>query len=179
MRFHSMIFGNANKAAFGERKGGNYRHHLSERAGDVDGGRKADGGLKEVVIRAIIAGLTVLLLSCITDGAYAKPASLIGAWSGSGVIRFKSGSKERARCRISYFKKSAKIYGAVAICATTSGKITQTARIKRRGSGRYSGRFHNAQYNVTGNIRVIVHGRRQTVTLTSKEGSGRLRLRKR
>jgi len=174
-----MIFGSANKAAFGERKGRNCRHHLSERAGDVNGGRKADGGLKEVVMRAIIAGLTVLSLSFITDGAYAKPASLIGAWSGGGVVRFSSGSKERARCRISYHRKSAKIYGAVAICATTSGKITQTARIKKRGSGRYSGRFHNGQYNFSGNIHVIVRGRRQTVTLTSKEGSGRLRLRKR
>ncbi len=60
-----------------------------------------------------------------------------------------------------------------------AGKITQTAQIKKRGKGRYSGTFYNAQYNIAGRIRVTMRGRRQMVILTSSEGSGRLSLRKR
>ena len=128
-----------------------------------------------------ILQLFLLVLSiCICPASgHAKTVSIIGTWSGGGVMRFASGSKERVRCRVRYHKSSAKTYGAVATCATTSGKITQTAQIRKRGKGRYSGTFYNSQFNVSGRIRVIMRGRRQTVTLTSRGGSGRLRLRKR
>lgn len=123
--------------------------------------------------------LLTTLIGVVGHSSYAKPTSIIGAWSGGGIVKFSGGSKERARCRIRYHKSSSSTYGAVATCATTSGKITQTARLKRRGGGRYSGSFYNSQFNVKGRIVVVLRGRRQTVTLTSSKGSGRLSLRKR
>ena len=130
-------------------------------------------------MRSLQLFLLVLTIGLSPSPIQAKKVSIIGSWSGGGFVRSASGSKERVRCRIRYHKASATTYGAVATCATTAGKITQTAQIKKRGEGRYSGTFYNAQYNIAGRIRITMRGRRQTVILTSKEGSGRLSLRKR
>ena len=44
---------------------------------------------------------------------------------------------------------------------------------------RFRGSFHNMEYNVTGTIRIVIHGGSQSVTLAGDSGSASLNLRRR
>jgi len=110
------------------------------------------------------------------DGA--KPeVSLEGSWSGGGEVAFAAtGSRERARCRAHYQRRSKDSYAMQATCATASGKAAQTATVHRVGENRYRGNFHNAEYDISGTIFVVVSGNSQSVRLTSTSGSALFRL---
>ncbi len=111
-----------------------------------------------------------------TDGAKAEP-NLEGAWSGGGEVAFAAtGSRERARCRAHYQRRSKDSYAMQATCATASGKAAQTATVHRVGENRFRGNFHNAEYDISGTIFVVVNGNSQSVRLTSSSGSALLRL---
>ena len=108
--------------------------------------------------------------------AKAEP-SLEGAWSGGGEVAFAAtGSRERARCRAHYNRRTKDSYAMQATCATASGKAAQTATVHRVGENRYRGTFHNAEYDITGTIFVVVNGNSQSVRLTSSSGSALFRL---
>ena len=103
--------------------------------------------------------------------------SLEGAWSGGGEVAFAAtGSRERARCRAHYNRRTKDSYAMQATCATASGKAAQTATVHRVGENRYRGTFHNAEYDITGTIFVVVNGNSQSVRLTSTSGSALIRL---
>ena len=103
--------------------------------------------------------------------------SLEGAWSGGGEVAFAAtGSRERARCRAHYNRRTKDSYAMQATCATASGKAAQTATVHRVGENRYRGTFHNAEYDITGTIFVVVNGNSQSVRLTSTSGSALFRL---
>jgi hypothetical protein len=108
----------------------------------------------------------------------AKPeANLEGAWSGDGEVAFAAtGSRERARCRAHYKRRSKDSYAMQATCATASGKAAQTATLTRVGENRYRGNFHNSEYDISGTIFVVVNGNTQRVRLTSSSGSALFRL---
>jgi len=108
--------------------------------------------------------------------AKAEPG-LEGAWSGGGEVAFAvTGARERARCRAHYNRRSKDSYAMQATCATASGKAAQTATVHRIGENRYRGTFHNAEYDITGTIFVVVNGNSQSVRLTSTSGSALFRL---
>jgi hypothetical protein len=65
-----------------------------------------------------------------------------------------------------------------ATCATPSGRATQTATLRQVGGNTYQGQFHNAEYDVTGTISVIVSGNRQSVRLSGDAGSAAFELRR-
>ena len=67
-------------------------------------------------------------------------------------------------------------YTVSATCATASGRAAQTATVRQVGSNRYSGRFYNSEYSISGVIDIIVHGSSQIVRLTSESASGVLYL---
>ncbi|HKZ97656.1 MAG TPA: hypothetical protein VJ045_11820 [Hyphomicrobiaceae bacterium] len=114
-------------------------------------------------------------VSILLGGNRAEAGSLDGAWSGGGSVSFSSGQKERARCRANYRRASKSSYVVNANCATSSASVAQTATV--RGSGNsYQGRFYNAEYDASGTIYVVVHGRSQTVRINSTKGSALLRL---
>jgi hypothetical protein len=92
-------------------------------------------------------------------------ASLAGSWSGGGWVSFASGSKEKARCHARYTGGGSS-YTVTATCATASGKASQTATVYKTGGNSYKGSFVNSQYNVRGSIRVTVHGKSQSVSLS-------------
>jgi hypothetical protein len=48
-----------------------------------------------------------------------------------------------------------------------------------QSANRFRGSFHNMEYNVTGSIRVVLHGDSQSVTLTGDSGSASLTLSRR
>ena len=119
----------------------------------------------------------VLSLSLLTPTAFAKSASsLAGSWRGSGVLQPSNGRKERARCRVSISKASANSYNATMNCATSAGRVSQWALIRKAGGNRYTGHFHNAKYNAHGSIFVVGRGNSLSVTMRSNKGSGWLRL---
>lgn len=102
--------------------------------------------------------------------------SLEGSWSGAGWVSIIGGSRERARCQVRYSPANGAQYSLTATCATDLGKASQTARIHKAGEHAYKGQFYNAEYDVTGQIRVIVRGNKQTVTLTSDSGTALISL---
>ena len=66
-----------------------------------------------------------------------------------------------------------------ATCATASGKASQTATVYKVSGSAYRGSFVNSQYNVRGSIRVVVHGKSQSVSLSGDGASAQLSLSRR
>jgi hypothetical protein len=97
-------------------------------------------------------------------------ASLEGSWSGGGTVSF-AGSKEQARCKARFSRAGAHSYTVNATCATASGRAGQTATVRQVGTNRYSGRFYNSEYSISGAIDIIVHGSSQIARLTSESAS--------
>ena len=90
-------------------------------------------------------------------------------------MTFASGSNERgpvpSHASAQLVDKSYAVNGT---CATQSGKVTQNRRdLSRLTANRYRGNFHNPEFDITGTISVVVHGRNLTATLTSSSGTGR------
>lgn len=106
-----------------------------------------------------------------------QSASLEGSWSGGGSVTFfSSGGAEQARCRARYSRVSNVTYALSATCATASARASQTATLRKISENTYRGSFHNAEYDVSGSIYVVVRGNSQSVTLTSAQGGGKFQL---
>jgi hypothetical protein len=115
----------------------------------------------------------------ILPASLAAAATLDGSWSGEGVITPRNGARERIRCRVRYVRLSAKVYSVSATCASASNTIRQTGELLMVRPNLFVGDFYNRQYDMRGRIRVVVRGSTQNVTLSSRDGSGWLRLRRR
>ncbi len=133
------------------------------------------GSLMLTLAFALCAQLANLTFS---DVSAAELGSLEGAWSGTGSVSFTTGARETVHCRVRYSRTSNTSYFVSATCATSAGRTTQSANLQGVGTNSYRGSFRNSEYNVSGTIYVVVHGDRQTVTLTSDVGSASLRLRR-
>ena len=77
---------------------------------------------------------------------------------------------------MSYSRRTANSYSANASCATASGRVDQTASLRRVSDNAFEGVFHNAEYNVSGFLRVVVSGSSQSVSLNGGGASASLRL---
>ncbi len=128
------------------------------------------------LVRSSLAALFIAAGIAGFSGGLAADAEITGSWSGGGSVSFASGSKEKARCRATYSKSGASSYNVSATCATASGKVAQTANVKRSGPASFSGSFYNADYDTTGSIHVSVQGNSQNVTLSSSIATASLRL---
>jgi hypothetical protein len=106
-----------------------------------------------------------------------EPAALAGSWSGGGTFVYVSGQRERARCQASYSGGSSSVMMS-ASCATPSGSVIQSARLRRVGANSYAGSFFNSQDNTAGTINVMVHGNTQSISLRSSAASASLTLRR-
>lgn len=100
----------------------------------------------------------------------AVAAELAGSWSGAGTVTLSNGAREKARCRATYTPAGGRTYAMSATCATASAKVSQTAILSRNTSNRFGGTFYNPEFGVTGRIRIIVSGKRQTVHLSGSAG---------
>lgn len=126
-----------------------------------------------------------IALTALASLAMAEPAasdkgsSLAGSWSGGGWVSFASGTREKARCRARYSHAGGNSYELSATCATASGNASQPATVYEVSPNRFRGSFHNMEYNVSGTIRIVVHGGSQSVTLAGDSGSASLNLRRR
>jgi hypothetical protein len=109
--------------------------------------------------------------------AAAQSPGLAGNWTGGGTVVFPSGASERAKCRVRYSQTTTTRYRAVGVCATSSGRVEQTATLRRVSDTRYVGTFYNSEYGVTGSISVTLRGSSQSVSLSGENGaSASLRL---
>lgn len=108
--------------------------------------------------------------------AAAQGVSIEGSWSGGGYAMTAAGQRERVKCRVRYTRETADVFGVHAVCASTSVKLVQTGTVSRAGAGRFVGDFHNAEFDVAGRVRIVVSGSKQTVTLSSAQGTGSLTL---
>lgn len=130
-----------------------------------------------------MARLLVALAAVFTLATSAVPAvagSLLeGNWSGSGYVQPSNGAREKVTCRVNYHQLNDTVHAVKATCATASLKIVQTGEVSTVREGRYIGDFANAEYNVSGSIRVVVNGNTQSVTFTSASGGGTLALKRR
>ncbi len=136
--------------------------------------------LKEMVLKtgscwkSLVAVVLVSLLAA--PQARSQGAALSGVWSGGGIVVYPSGSRERARCRAHYSAESEHHVAVDASCATPSGTVSQSARLRKTSANSYAGTFFNSQYNFSGTISVVVHGNRQSVILRSSNGTASLKL---
>lgn len=121
-------------------------------------------------------GAILLAAAFLAPQARSEGAPLSGSWSGGGTVLYSDGHREHARCR-AHFSQSGPDVSVEALCATPSGRVEQSARLRRVGANSYSGRFFNPQYNITGSIHITVHGNTQSVSLRSGSGSASLTLR--
>ena len=146
--------------------------------------RTTKGGRLGVFLKSKYAGagalaLTGLMLSGLAvsgQAQQAQPVSLEGSWSGGGSVSFASGSKEQARCRANFRRRTSSSYTLRAVCATPSVRAEQTATVRQVGSNRFEGSFYNSEYNVSGQIYIVVRGSSQNVRLTSSAGWAHFRL---
>jgi hypothetical protein len=133
----------------------------------------------ETLAFVLAATLTLSGLPYVSNAQVAKKvsvASLEGAWSGGGTISFATGGTEQARCRARFSRAGEHSYTVNATCATASGRAAQTATVRQVGTNRYSGRFYNSEYSISGVIDIVVHGSSQIVRLTSESASAVLNL---
>ncbi len=125
------------------------------------------------------AFLSLVTLSVALAPGAAHAGELGGTWRGGGWVYPKSSPKERVKCRVTYRQQSAKVFSVKAICATPSAKIIQTGELLKVRKGRYVGDFYNAQFDISGRIRMTLSGRRQHVTFSGAQGRGSMTLSRR
>ena len=128
--------------------------------------------------RAGMLAIAALPILGFVGPSEAEPGGLSGSWSGGGWVSFASGSKEKARCHARYTGGGGS-YNVTATCATASGKASQSATVYKTGGNSYRGSFVNSQYNIRGSIRVVVHGKSQSVSLSGDGASAQLSLSRR
>lgn len=128
----------------------------------------------------IVAGLAAVVglaaLSGTASPVAAQSANLEGSWNGGGNVQFSSGKSERARCRASFSKRGTNSYDMSAVCASASGRASQTAQLTRTGANRYSGSFQNSEYGVSGSISLSVNGNSLNASLSGGGGSASFNL---
>jgi hypothetical protein len=116
-------------------------------------------------------GLLLAVGSAALPMGGARAADLQGSWSGGGQVSFASGGRESVRCRAQYRRRSNEGYVVRAVCATASGRVAQTAALRKIGDNRYRGTFYNNEYGISGTILVSVAGAsHHSVRLTSDAG---------
>lgn len=117
-------------------------------------------------------GVALFALTSIGSSIAAEPPGLEGAWSGSGKVRFTSGNTESARCQATFKQRSTSSFGMIARCATSSGRVEQTAVLRRVASNQFAGDFKNTDYGVSGSISITINGSSLDASLSGDNGGG-------
>ncbi len=109
---------------------------------------------------AVAAGLS----SVVSSPASAQ--TIVGNWSGSGMIVFPSGEQERARCRATFRPAAGGDVTMSGVCATASVRVSQSATLSRVTHNTYHGDFFNTEYSLSGSIRIRLQGNRLNALLS-------------
>lgn len=119
-----------------------------------------------------------MLATLAVSPAWAAPP-IDGEWRGSGTVQITNGGRERVTCRVRYDRQSSGVYGFDAVCSSPSVRVLQRGVVSSASAVSYVGTATNPEYNVSGRIRIVVRGNKQTVTVRADQGSGTISLRKR
>ena len=92
-----------------------------------------------------VTGMTSMLYA---DAQAAQLKSLIGSWSGSGVVNFRDNKKEKIRCHAYYTGGTGKLNIAVR-CASAGYKIELRTKLKHSGN-KLSGTWQERSFNNSG-----------------------------
>jgi hypothetical protein len=135
-----------------------------------------DADMTRAASRFLLAAplaLAALVASSLAGPAAAQRAGggLEGSWSGSGRVVLPSGDSERARCRVTFRRQARATYGMTATCATPSARASQTGSVQQVAGSTYTGRFYNAEFDVSGSVRLTVRGNRITAALNGSNGA--------
>jgi hypothetical protein len=127
-------------------------------------------------LQAVLAGTAGMVVLLAADRAAAQKATgkggdIAGTWNGGGRVVFPSGDSERARCRAAIRRQVGTGYTLTATCATASARIVQSASVQKVGASSYAGRFRNAEYDISGSIRITQKGGRLSASLAGSNGS--------
>lgn len=122
--------------------------------------------------------LAIAAFALVLPAVPAEAAAIDGSWSGSGYLAVSQGQKERVRCRVTYSRQTSTVFSVSATCASSSAQVRQSGTLLKVSATSYVGDIYNAEYDVSGRVRVVVKGSTQTVTFTSSAASGQLSLRK-
>jgi hypothetical protein len=122
--------------------------------------------------------LSAIALSAVLTPARAAPATLEGAWSGSGIVSYRNGA-DPLSCRVRYARSAGKSFTVSAMCASDTGRYELSGSVASAGGNRYTGTVHSTQQNQSGTVSLSLHGNSQSVTVTSRRGSARLTLSRR
>jgi hypothetical protein len=125
---------------------------------------------------AVVSTCALVAADASSSGAGAQ--GLTGSWRGGGRVMFSSGDSERATCRASFRRLTTNLYDMDAVCATTSARVQQSARVQRVSGDAFAGRFYNREFDVSGTIRIRLRGARLTASLRGANGSAFLSLRR-
>lgn len=128
---------------------------------------------KLILLKATL--MSALLATSMAASAAMAGGDLAGSWSGGGTVTLPSGATERARCRAT-FHRSGGNFNMNAVCATASTRVEQTAHLRPVGPSRFAGEFRNAEYNVSGSIRISVNGNSLNAALEGGGGAGHFHL---
>ena len=136
-------------------------------------------GLRWFPGRALLGIALLAPLVALAPSNAVSATALAGEWSGEGTVTQKEGPTEKVRCRVEYKQESAKVFGVIAKCASTSKMTKQTGELLEVRPGVYTGEFTLTQYDVSGRVRVVIEGETQTVTFKSPRGGGEVILKRR
>lgn len=125
----------------------------------------------------LIFGSLVLAILAASPAQAAPPID--GEWRGSGTIRVTDGGRETVTCRVTYSRQGRGVYGFDAVCANSSLRVLQRGVVSSASAISYVGTATNPEYNISGRIRIVVNGNKQTVSVRADQGSGTISLRKR
>lgn len=128
--------------------------------------------LGPLAIRAAVMAIAIIS----TNGAAsADPAGLAGTWSGGGTMVSSSGNAEKVRCRAT-FRQIGNGATMRATCANATSRIVQTADLTRVSASRYIGDFTNAEFGITGSIRITLSGNSLSAALAGGGGTASINL---
>jgi hypothetical protein len=126
-------------------------------------------------MRLISSLALALALGALPAAVHAAPASIEGAWSGSGIVKIRNRT-DRIVCRVNFDKIAQTSYRVSARCSAGERRYEQTGRVSRVSSNRYRGYVYNAQFNERGNVLLSQSGSRLTVSVSGGRGSAKLTL---
>lgn len=122
----------------------------------------------------------LLIAGLVVASGPAQAKGLHGQWSGFGKAKLgSSGKTESFRCKVTYDRETPTVFGVRAVCANPSIKIIQTGKVLKVRENTYKGELYNRAYDLRGDVRIVVTGSKQKVTVTSDGGNGTLTLKKR
>ena len=131
--------------------------------------------LQSIVHASLVAAALLSIPSSASAQQAAQQAGLAGNWSGGGTMVLSSGNSEKVRCRAT-FRLIGNGATMSAICANATARIIQTADLTRVSAGRYIGDFTNAEYGITGSIRITQTGNSLSAALAGGGGSASINL---